>query len=255
MTPSPYVLWIDTEASQALLLERAKAWSIPLDRIRLPSSEPLSDVQLDDEATWQIIEEMIDEEPPLLIVIDSLRGAHGGDENDSKIVALLKQFAALARRANCPVLVTHHLRKSKETESKATPVNIDRVRGSTAIVAMARIVLAIDAPDPLKPGVQKLTAVKSNLGPLAQPLGFEVKGDGVAWQEPPAALIKLSKRHGANKLLLELLADGPVPYQGIERAAKEANISMATMEHAKADLGITSEKDGHAGWSWQLPRG
>ena len=53
---SPYqgetgaVLWCEAEAAQAVNLERAKSWGLPLEQILSPLSDPLQDIQLDQPA-------------------------------------------------------------------------------------------------------------------------------------------------------------------------------------------------------------
>ena len=84
-----------------------------------------------------------------LIVVDSLRGAHRGRENDSDLISLVGWLAAMARDTGKPVLLTHHLRKRSQGEGEE--VTLDRIRGTSAILQPARVVWALDRPDPTDP--------------------------------------------------------------------------------------------------------
>ena len=129
---------------------------------------------------------------------------------------------------------------------------LDRLRGSSAIAGMSRIVLAIEMRDRSNPDVRNLTVIKNNLAPLADPIGFTIADKGVEWEAAASTPTRKTKRERARDLLLKLLSDGPVLQTAIKSAAKDAGISMPTMESAKGDLNIDSVKDGNGGWSWKL---
>jgi hypothetical protein len=59
-------------------------------------------------------------------------------------------------------------------------------------------------------------------------------------------------RNTAKRFLREMLRKGAVPATEIEAAAKAEGIAKRTLHRAKAELGITSVKDGDK-WAWQLP--
>ena len=56
----------------------------------------------------------------------------------------------------------------------------------------------------------------------------------------------------AKDFLREVLADGAVFAKEIDRQAKTRNLGWRTVEKAKHQLGINSEKRGHS-WIWILP--
>jgi hypothetical protein len=60
-------------------------------------------------------------------------------------------------------------------------------------------------------------------------------------------------RNTARKFLLDTLRDGPVLVTEIEAARKAEGIAKRTLDRAKAELGITSIKEGDS-WVWQLPK-
>jgi hypothetical protein len=55
--------------------------------------------------------------------------------------------------------------------------------------------------------------------------------------------------------LMDILANGPVASEEIEKAARANSISQRTLERAKRDLGIAARKDGPKGeWRWHPPK-
>lgn len=61
-------------------------------------------------------------------------------------------------------------------------------------------------------------------------------------------------RKAAAEWLIELLRDGPVLVNEVERQAKEAGMSWATIRRAKDLLGIVPRKQTFSGgWRWDLP--
>ena len=60
-------------------------------------------------------------------------------------------------------------------------MRLEDLRGHSGIVQPARIVLALDAPDPTRPQLKRLSVVKSDLAALPPPLGCYVAvSDGAA---------------------------------------------------------------------------
>lgn len=246
------VVWVESEAAHAILRERATKWGLPKVCFLLPSTgdDPLEHLWLDSRRGWEALEREVAREGVRLVVVDSLRGAYRGDENASVSIALLNRLAALARDKGIAVLVVHHLRKRGLLDGKG--LNLDRVRGSSAIVQIPRCVWAIDAPDPLTPEVRRLQQLKNNLAPLADPLGFVITPSGVQWREAPTEPKTPSQREQAADLLLTLLKKGPVPAQQIYREAEFAGISAVTVKRAKKALGIVAvRREGR--WWWSLP--
>jgi len=252
------IVWVDTEASQALLAERVACWALPAERILLPTltpGDPVADVQLDTEEGWLALQTLVAAERPRLVVVDSLRGAHRGDENSSEMVTLMTRLAALARDRRCAVLAAHHLRKRNEFED-GSEVTLDRLRGSSAIGALGRVVLAVDTPDATQKDVRRLAVIKSNLGKYPEPLGFRVAEDGLAFCDAPAKPTPETRTGRAAEFLRAALTDGPVLIDDLIKDAKEAGIAERTLRRAKDGLLIVARKeDGvrHGRWLWGLP--
>lgn len=74
---------------------------------------------------------------PTVTVLDPLAQAHAQDENDPRMVRPLVPLRALALKYGLSLLVVHHANKRKQENGQAAPGDFDRVRGSTALWAMA----------------------------------------------------------------------------------------------------------------------
>lgn len=251
--PKNCVVWADTEASQALLLERAQRWQLPIENILLPTTgdDPLSDIRLDDDVGWEELVRLIDTYRPALVVVDSLSGAYKGDENSSDMRNLLHDLAMLARNYNIAVLATHHLRKANPMEA-LDEITLDRIRGSSAIPQFARLVMALDRPDAVyEPDRVRLKVIKSNLARFPKELGFEITGSGLHFGDAPAAPVIRTQGERATQLILDLLAEGPMPSTAIYNEAKAKGISKNTLRRAKDTLPVEAVRQG-SGWCWQL---
>ena len=248
------VLYADTEASQALTLERADTLGLPTDRIRIPSpgGDVLAPTRLDTDEGWHEMLYQIDTYKPELVIIDSLSGAHSGDENTSEIRSLLFELAELARNKNIALLVTHHLRKRSAVD--VDEISTDRIRGNTAILQFARVIFAIDAPDILNRKAKRVYVVKSNLSEFPGKLGYVVTPEGIAYGEVPDAPDQQSKKERAQELLIEWLSDGPLSADEIKALGESAGLSYDTLKRAKKTLPIMSERQ-LKGWFWVLQAG
>lgn len=251
------VLWCEAEAAQALNLERAKVWNLPLDKLWTAFDDPYTTISLDRSDHRKAIAEMAHRPEIQLIVIDSLRGVYRGDENSSVSVAIVKLLAELARNTNKPILLTHHLRKRGLFDLGDDKVSLDRIRGSSAIIQMARLVWAIDCPNMSNEKYKRLSVIKSNLARFPESIGFSIGDEmeltfGVA-PEAPRQETQLDK---AIDLLKALLDGEPMWSADLREEAEGAGLSWDTMKRAKEKLGIVSKRDGKLKkWSWALPAG
>jgi archaellum biogenesis ATPase FlaH len=246
------VVWAEAEASQAMNLERAKSWGLPIEKILHPSSDPLEDVQLNNSRHRAALVALAKRPDVRLIVVDSLSGGHQEEEKSATgMIPTIKWLAELARDTGKPIILTHHLRKRSLFDSSES-VTLDRVRGSSGITQLARMVWAVDAPDPKKPECRRLSVIKSNLAPKPEPLGFEVKDGGLLFGEAPELPRPETQVDRAVELLEVLLRKGPMASTVIEEEAKGAAISQNTMRRAKEKLGIVVKKMNNR-WYWALP--
>lgn len=244
------VLWLECESAQALNLQRAKDWSLPLEDLLCPLANPLDD--LDWRKHQRAIRDAAMRPDVRLVILDSLSGANGGrvDENSQAMIALGAWLARLAQDAGKPVLATHHTRKRGLTDGDAP--TLDRVRGSGTIPQLARVVWMLDAPKASAPQSLRLSVIKSNLAKLPRPIGMGFDGDGLpTFGESPAEPENRRELEEATQWLLDTLRAGPMLATDVAIAAQEGDISPRTLRRAKMALGVQSEKVAGA-WQWCL---
>ena len=245
------VVWVETEAGEQINLSRAKAWDLPLNKITIASTEVVfPGGHLDKADTFANLQQAANQEGVRLVVVDSLRGAHHQEENSSQIVGLMTRLTSLARDCHVAVLVIHHVRKQQALDDDGR-ISLDRVRGSSAIVQTPRVVWAVDRPDSSGNGQVRLYQIKNNLDPFPDELGFQITEKGLEYGSAPEALICLSPREEAKEFLRTLLADGPVLACEVAVKAEAEGIYKSTLERAKKELPIKSER-ANGKWSWKL---
>ena len=178
---------------------------------------------------------------------------------------MLTPLATLAGETGVAVLVIRHLNKSLSSQA------IYRGGGSIAFARAARSVLLAGAAPDGSPGDCVLAVAKANLPAPAPALAYRiastddvanVPSSRIAWGGPvPLSADALvappaepSARHQAVTFLRETLAAGPQPAADVRAEARTAGISDRTLNRAKTEAGVTSQKDGMSGsWFWALP--
>jgi hypothetical protein len=245
------VLWCEAEAGQAINLERAREWGLPLNRIITPFEDPLSEVNLDDPNHLAVVKALAQREDIRMVAVDSLGASTLSNDRDSEIGRPMKALAQLARDAGKCNIVTHHLRK-RTAFDLGDSVDLEQVSGNVAIVKFARLVWALDRPDLGKPEVRRMSVIKSNLGRFPTPLGMTFDGSGVQFCAAPVAPKEESVVDRAAAVLRDLLSDGPKPQKEIQEAIEAAGLSWRSAQRAKDVLNIRSVKKAD-GWYWQLP--
>jgi putative DNA primase/helicase len=249
------VIYVETEASEAVLRERVERWSVPEERLLVFTSRTaggaMADVCLSDPAQLDALHEAAMETHPALVIVDSLSGAHVRDENSSRMRGIMMSLARLARNASCAVLVLHHLRKRPVRDGR--PVALDCLRGSTAIAQFARCVWTIDRPDPTGPR-RRLSQVKNNLAPCPEAVGFEVREDGVVFGPPPPEAVRSTVVERASEWLAGVLQEGALPGPELFRQAGECGFSRTAVYQAGLMLGAVKSMNAEVGhWMWRIP--
>ena len=250
--PLAKVLWAETEAGQAMNLDRAKRWCLPLDRIITPFADPLVDVDLDTIDHRLALADAAARDDVGLIVVDSLSGRSARDEKSAAFGEVTGWLAGLARDTGKPVLLTHHLRKrGPHDPDPRREVTLEMIRGSTAVLQATRTVWALDQPDPTSQW-RRLHVIKNNLAKLSEPVGLAItdKGEVVFGPAPQSPHTDTAADRAAD-FLLALLAKGPVPTDTVFTKAEAAGIAKPTLNRAKSRLGIASVKPGGV-WHWSL---
>lgn len=208
-----------------------------------------------------------------LVIVDPVVNTVTGDSHkNTEVRRALQPLVDMAQRLGAVVLGITHF--SKGTAGRDP---VERVTGSIAFGALARIVLAA-AKTTTDEGTDKRLFVrsKSNIGPDGGGFEYELNqvelpntgiyasqvlwGDvieGTARELLATADVpddKRTEREAAARWLQEVLADGPLSAKQVRSQSEQAGYSWATIRRAKDTLGIKPEKtrfDG--GWEWDLP--
>lgn len=217
-----------------------------------------------------------------LLVIDPLMAHLPGEINswrDQSVRQALAPLHALAERQRCAVLPIVHLNKSASTDW------LRRVGGSIGISGAARSVLLLardpDDPDGEKGRQRVLAHAKCNVGPEMPSLLYEIEPILIpASDEDPevetARIVQIGESdHDAEHLLVgrgdpeersaldeaiafleEEIAGRVMDAKEVQRAAKDAGISDATLKRARPLAGVVAERVGGVGktghWTWRL---
>lgn len=244
------VLWCEAESAQAMNLERAAKWGIPDECLHAPFADPFTDVRLDDPAHRAAIMQAARHPDVRLVIFDSLRGATRKEEKESSFGDAAFWLAELARNIKLPVLAIHHLRKAGVTDRKDA-ISLDRLRGHSSVTQAARVVWALDVPNPAHPDDRRVYQIKNNLGPKPKAIGMSVDDDGCFFGAAPKAPREESQVDKAEDLLTSLLAGGARPFSQIVEEFEGAAISKQSMYRAKDKLRIISVRRNDR-WIWSL---
>lgn len=241
------VLWCETEAGEVMNRDRMREWGIPMERVIAAGSNPLDGISLESLRDLEQIRRDAMREDVRLVIVDSLSGSHSRSEAENEVGLLVKAVAQIARDAQKPMIITHHLNKQFRT-NRTTLLN---VRGSTAIAQYVRLIWAIDAPDPDDPAALRLYEIKNNLSRRPPEIGLRIGAGGMSSIPVPTAPAAADNPiDQAKELLLELVTAEGVPVSEIEEAMQRLQVSMNTARRAKRELKIdTIQRNGQYFWS------
>ncbi len=249
------VLWCPTENDMAITMSRMNDWGIPRSRmLMLYKADPLYSVCLTEEKDLARVVAFIGKYRPLLVVIDSLRGAHNEDENNSKVGQVMQKLCAIAESTKVAVVVVHH-------SSKLLPdadLNANSSRGSNAIAAYMRSMIGVDKPDP-KSKWSRLRVLKENLGIAPEPVGMLVGSDGLEFGPAPRKPKREKAADTAEEWLRQKLQPGKsYPADEVLAEGQAACHQPKQVHAAKKQLGIKPRQVWNAEakknlWVWSLP--
>lgn len=212
--------------------------------------------------------------PPALLIVDSVVSAVGGDSHkNAEVRRALAPLVELAQTRRCAVLGITHF--SKGTQGRDTT---ERVNGSLAFGALARVVLGTAKLSDEDGGGRIIARAKSNLGPDTG--GFEydleicealpgIQTTRILWggaiegsardllgrAESQTDPDERSATSEAVDWLREHLATGPAKAKDVSREARDAGIGDKALRTAREKLGIKPVKSTFSGgWQWGLPR-
>ena len=211
-----------------------------------------------------------------LLILDPIVSAVAGDSHKgAEVRRSLQPVVSLGQRLGCAVLGITHF--SKGTAGRDP---IERVTGSIAFAALARLVLVAakvksEAGDDAEPR-RVLMRAKSNIGPDDGGFAYalervevapEVEGQRVRWLEVLQGTARElladaeaependdgTTTAGVDGFLRGLLADGPLPAKTIKADADGAGYAWRTVQLSATRLGVERRKEGmKGGWVWAL---
>lgn len=275
------VIWSGEDDPSDTLIPRLMAAGADLRKVHVIASaldegdtrsrpfDPASDMEL-------LSEEIAVMDPaPALLIVDPIVSAVAGDSHkNGEVRRALQPLVDLAMTRKIAVLGITHFSKSTAGRDP-----VERVTGSIAFGALARIVLAAAKLPEEQGGGRILARGKSNIGRddggfrydlevlevqpgvettcvmwgeavegsareiLGQAEVLEDPEDRNAWQE-------------ARAFLREVLADGPRKASEVLKEARAAGITDKSIRTARERLGITPYKSTltlNGAWMWKLP--
>jgi putative DNA primase/helicase len=263
-TQGRVLIWSGEDGVADTLVPRLAAAGADLSRVHFVGcvdGRPF-DPAIDSEKLAQAAEELGD---VVLLIVDPIVNAVAGDGNrNAEVRRGLQPLVDLAAKLRTAVLGISHF--SKGTAGRDP---VERVTGSIAFGALARIVFGTAKMPEEKGGGHVFCRAKANIGPDGDGFSYDlvqadVPGvDGltasiVRWGEfmegqareilaQAEALQSEDCRAAlqeAKAFLCDTLELGPVPKTEIVEKAEAEGISYATLRRAKAALKITSEKRG-----------
>ena len=194
-----------------------------------------------------------------MIVLDSLSASHQMDENSAEMRFLLTEMVHAAQATNLAVVTIHHPTKQRADES--AKITLRRVRGSSVIGQLCRVVWGLWQPDPQEE-VVRVEQIKNNFARTApQAFGFkwEENPDRIEFceaPEEPQVGRPISQRSLAEEVLEALLSRGPKTYAELKTEALAQGINESTYERARRNLKLRKVEirtDGKPIVAWALP--
>ena len=215
--------------------------------------------------------------PPALLIVDPIVSAVSGDSHQGSVVRRsLQPLVDLAMARRCAILGISHF--SKGTQGRDPT---ERVTGSLAFGALARIVMVTAKLPTAEHGGRLLARAKSNLGTDSG--GFRYDLETIELEDHPGIhttrvlwgealegsardLLSLAETsddeedaEGSNrdveKFVGDCLAGGSLTSSAMQREAREAGYSWDQVKRASVRMGIEKQKQGFkSGWLWTLRR-
>jgi hypothetical protein len=201
--------------------------------------------------------------PRLLIVDPIVSAVHGDSHKSAEVRRSLQPLVDLGHRLGCAVLGISHFGKAT---SGRDPV--ERVVGSIAFAALARVVLVAAKERPPEDGGEPrrlLLRSKSNCGPDTGGFAFGLERVEVARDVEAQRVRWLEVVHGSARDVLaeveapdddpespgdvadwlrELLADGPLPAREVKKHAADAGLSWRSVQRAMRRAGVEARREG-----------
>ncbi len=207
-----------------------------------------------------------------MIIIDPISAYLGkvDDHRNGEVRSVMAKLSGLASDRNVAIVCITHNNKSNNQEALLRSI------GSIGFVASARAAFCV-VRDPDDQNKRLFLPTKNNIGNdttgfsfTIEPHIFDSKGvetSRIVWNtekvtstanEVMSRSLNLDEKSAleeATDFLTDILKNSPKSVNEIEREAKSACISWATMRRAKIKIGAKAIKCGKdSGWFWELPK-
>ena len=205
----------------------------------------------------QRLEQAVRETGAKLIVLDPIQAYLGSGvdmHRANEVRPVMKKIAAMAERTQCAVILIGHMNKAQGMKSGY------RGLGSIDFRAAARSVLVVGR---LKENerIRVVAQDKNSLSPEGASIAFELHPEyGFQWKGVCEATVDdvlsgsgkvYTKTMQMEETLRQLLRQ-PLPAEEVVQHAKSMGVSKRTLDIAKKNVGVISEKRGEQ-WYWKLP--
>ena len=209
-----------------------------------------------------------------LLIVDPIVSAVAGDSHkNAEVRRGLQPLLDAGQQLDAAVLGISHF--SKGTAGREVT---ERVTGSLAFGALARVVLAAAKRSDADGGGRIFARAKSNIGPDGDGFAYDLAPGQISgrpdievhmlrWGEPiegsarellasaeDAASSECSATDEAQSWLIEILAAGPMKTSEVQKEARQAGIADKPLRTARERLGIKPYRRAFSGgWWWTLP--
>lgn len=257
--PASVLLWCGEDDPGDTILPRSRAAGadtrqIVFQQVRMENDG--TDIP-HDLTQLEMIGESLDEIAARLFIVDPLMAylpPKVNPNSDAEIRRVLTPLAEYAGMHGAAIILVRHLRKAGGSALYAGG-------GSIGFTAAARSVLLAGKT---RDGKRVLAQSKSSLGPLAPSLVYEIEPvtleggittSRIRWLGPVdvtaddlmlanVPMQRDTPRRDAQAFLQDFLADGPRLANDVTAAAKALGISERTLQRAKGELGVVSDRRG-----------
>lgn len=270
------VIWSGEDDPSDTLAPRLKAMGADMSRIHFVNG--VKDEQgvrpFDPAKDIAALSTAINTIKPVMLIVDPIVSAVAGDSHkNTETRRAMQPLVEMGMNSGVAVLGISHFSKGTSGHNP-----IERVTGSLAFGALARLVMAVGKVGDEQGGGRIFCRAKSNIG--ADGGGFQydleqveledhhgISASRVIWgaavDGSAMSLLAEAETSGgegggclaeAKEFLETELAYGPVTANQLKRSAEQAGYSWRTVDRAKRKLGIKSRKEGMKGsWAWFLP--
>lgn len=267
------LVWSGEDDIADTLVPRFLACGADMARVRFVGSVAVNGTQaaFDPGSHMPLLEaELSRHESIKLMIVDPIVSAIEGDSHkNAEVRRGLQPLVDLAAKHSIALIGISHFSKGTQGRNPT-----ERVTGSIAFSALARVVMIAAVSDSPTGVNYVLARSKSNIGPSNGGFGYQLSfpeipgfpgviGSCVHWGDAIEGNARdilsaseedggdSSSRNEAKEWLSDKLRDGAVASSYLKNEGKAAGYSWRTLERAKKDLGAKAHKNADTGqWEW-----